>query len=84
MTFPRTTLVGPSGAPVEVCYQSSPNAPFVDLEGQMVTLGLLPICKTLVQRLPKVGPCANVIHSIVAHPTVTEHLVIPPGDPRYR
>ncbi len=83
VTFLRSALVGPAGAPVEVCYQSSPDKPFVDLQGQTVTLGLLPLCKSLVQRLPKVGPCANVIHDIVAHKTVVENLVIPPGDPRY-
>jgi len=83
VAFPRSALVGPAGAPVEVCYQSSPDKPFVDLDGQTVTLGLLPLCKSLAQRLPKVGPCANVIHNIAAHKTVTENLVIPPGDPRY-
>ena len=84
VTFPRTSLVGPAGAPVGVCYQSSPDKPFVDLEGQTVTLGLLPLCKSLAQKAPKVGPCANRINPISAHHTVREHLVIPPGDPRYK
>ncbi len=86
VTFPRAALVGPAGAPVEVCYQSSPDKPFIDLDGQTVTLGLLPLCKALShppQPLPKVGPCANHITAIAARKTVTEHLVIPPGDPRY-
>jgi hypothetical protein len=83
VTFLRTALIGPAGAPVEVCYQASPDAPFVDLEGQTVTLGLLPQCKSLVQRKPKVGPCVNRINPIGTHRTITENLVIPAGDPRY-
>lgn len=83
VVFPRTALVGPAGAPVEICYQSSPDAPFVDLQGQTVTLGLLPACNTLVPRRPKVGPCGNIEHGVATHRTITENLIIPPGDPRY-
>jgi hypothetical protein len=83
VVFPRTALVGPAGAPVEICYQSSPNAPFVDLEGQTVTLGLLPPCNTLTQAKPKLGPCGNIEHGVGTHRYITENLVIPPGDPRY-
>ena len=83
VTFKRGALVGPTGAPVEVCYQASPDAPFVDLEGQTVTLGLLPLCRTLAQRPPKVGPCANVVNPNNTH-GVIERLVVPTGDPRYK
>ncbi len=83
VTFPRTDLVGTTG-PVEVCYQSTSNHTFVDINGQTVTpgnAGLLPLCASLAGK-PKLGPC--LVRAVsTAHMTINERLLIPPDDPRH-
>jgi hypothetical protein len=86
VTFPRSELVGPAGDPVEVCYQADPDSPFIDLEGQSVTEGLLPLCGALMREPPRMrlGPCIKLQLPIsVLHKTITEKLAVPPTDPRH-
>jgi hypothetical protein len=86
VSFPRSELVGPAGDPVEVCYESSADAPFIDLEGQSVTQGLLPLCGALMHVPPqmRLGPCIKLQQPIsVLHTTIVEKLVVPPNDPRH-
>jgi hypothetical protein len=86
LTFPRSELVGPAGAPVEVCYQADPGSSFIDLEGQSVTLGLLPLCGSLPPKPPRhrLGPCVRLQKPIsTLHGTISERLVVPPNDPRH-
>jgi hypothetical protein len=86
LTFPRSELVGPAGAPVEVCYQSNPGTTFIDLEGQSVSLGLLPLCGSLAKEPPplRLGPCVKLDQPIsVLHTTISERLLVPPTDPRH-
>ena len=78
LTFPRSELVGPTGAPVEVCYQSDPGSTFIDLNGDTVTLGLLPLCGSLPRVPPKLrlGPCVKLQKPISAlHATISERLI---------
>jgi hypothetical protein len=83
VTFLRANLTGPSNEPVEICYQSTTS--FIDLEGKSVYLGLLPTCASLPRHPPKVGPCYKLSMSIsVKHQTVSESLVIPSGDPKWK
>ena len=83
VTFPRSDLAGTTG-PVEVCYQSTSNHTFVDINGQTVTpgnVGLLPLCASLPGK-PKLGPC--LVRAVsTAHLTINEMLLIPPGDPSH-
>ncbi len=83
VTFPRTDLVGTTG-PVEVCYQSTSNHTFVDINGQTVApgnSGLLPLCAALPGK-PRLGPC--LVRAIsTARMTINERLLIPPDDPRH-
>lgn len=86
LTFPRSELVGPAGAPVEVCYQADAGTTFIDLEGQSVTLGLLPLCGSLPPEPPRLrlGPCVKLQKPISdLHSTISERLVVPPDDPRH-
>jgi hypothetical protein len=83
VTFPQSDLVGTTG-PVEVCYQSTSNHTFVDINGQTVTpgnSGLLPLCSALPGK-PRLGPC--LVRAIsTGRVTITERLLIPPDDPRH-
>ncbi|HEX3980490.1 MAG TPA: hypothetical protein VHW93_04670 [Acidimicrobiales bacterium] len=86
LTFPRSELVGPAGAPVEVCYQANPGSTFIDLDGQTVTQGLLPLCGSLTKKPPKLrlGPCVRLQRPIsTLHGTISERLAVPPNDPRH-
>jgi hypothetical protein len=85
ITFNNADAAGLWYVPFAVCYQAT--TPFTDYYGNTgVTLGLLPDCGD-----PLVAPC---VQSIVQAPdplgnpdllgTVTENVVVPPGDPRMK
>jgi hypothetical protein len=78
---PVSELVGPASAPVEVCFQST--VPFQDLEGNEVTIGLLPACR--MPSVPKrIVPCVDEMnHSSHRVHYVYEKLIIPSNDPKW-
>jgi hypothetical protein len=86
ITFANSAAGGFWLDPFAVCFKS-PGAPFTDLFGQSVTLGLLPICPLARPGHPVVGPCVQSIYYSTIFPlpsekgTVTENLIIPPNDP---
>jgi len=86
ITFENAAAAGAWSEPFEICYNSV--TPFTDYFGDTnVTTGLLPLCSTN-------GNTAPCVQSIVESPdplgnptdagTVTEQLLVPPGDPKWR
>jgi choice-of-anchor C domain-containing protein len=81
VTFNNADAGGPFYIAFEVCYQAQ--TPFTDIFGNTnVTTGDLPFCGS-----PVVAPCTQSItesdpHNPAEPGTVTETIVIPPGDPK--
>ncbi len=86
VTFENVAAAGVWNDPFEICYTSV--TPFTDYFGNTnVTTGLLPFCSTN----GNVAPC---VESITESPdplgnpadsgTVTEQLLVPPGDPKWK
>ncbi len=86
VTFENAAAAGDWSEPFEICYTAA--TPFTDYFGDAdVTTGLLPFCSTN----GNVAPC---VQSIIESPfpegnpadlgTVTEQLLVPPGDPKWR
>jgi hypothetical protein len=86
ITFNNAAAGGAWSEPFEVCYNAV--TPFTDYFGNAdVTTGLLPLCSTN----GNVAPCVQAITESpfpFGNPadlgTVTEQLLIPPGDPKWR
>jgi hypothetical protein len=91
VSFLRSELQGPAGAPVEVCFEG--NQPFVQLggtttpptliDGQVQYVGLLPACQPT--KAPYLGPClGKVSKPVPGWKHVVEHVKFPAGDPKFR
>ena len=87
VTFKRSDLRGPAGAPVQVCFAWS--HPFTVLgggtaqpqviNGQNYYVGLLPYCTSSVQHVP----CRHKPKPLPKGPKVGELIKFPAGDPRF-
>lgn len=84
--FPASQLVGPADAPIAVCFQASPGVEFLDLQGNEVNTGDLPICLSPGdghRPLPCVFPMKHSgSKGNGGGPSVVEKVVIRADDPR--
>jgi large repetitive protein len=82
ITFANSAAAGPWWLPFAVCYQSS--TPFIDLYGQTVTTGLLPLCSVPFSKQTVEAPCVESINPFpLSAGNVVETIVVPAGDPRF-